>query len=82
MKLVFRIAILCSFLAACLGFAQVATINTRGQEPTQPPMAVTGGTGASNLSDAATKSLQMKVTLPAFANLVVGEPFDYELSYH
>ncbi|MGC2111730.1 MAG: hypothetical protein WA655_19595 [Candidatus Korobacteraceae bacterium] len=77
---VFRIVVtgtILLLLSTSPAFAQVATINTRGQQPTGPAVSITAGTGSSDGSTS--KSLELKLKLPAFSNLIVGEPFDYEL---
>lgn len=78
MKIAFLTAVTFLLLTSSLALAQVATIDTRGQQPTGPSVQVTAGTGSS-AGNAVSKSLQIKLSLPAQPNLVVGEPFDYEL---
>ncbi len=67
-------------LASVPAFAQVATIDTRGQDPTGPAVQTSGGTGAGSSNNAASQSLQIKLALPAFPNLTVGAPFNYQLT--
>lgn len=78
-KIAFLTAVTFLLLTSSLALAQVATIDTRGQQPTGPSVPITEGTGSSGAGNAVSKSLEIKLSLPAQANLVVGEPFDYEL---
>ena len=63
-------------LAITHGWAQVATIDTRGMKlvPLPLPIAEGGGIGGGNRAD-----LQLQLSLTDPSNLVVGEPFEYEL---
>ena len=77
MRILFLSALV--LLLGSLAFAQVATIDTRGQQPTGPEVSITQGTGASAGGGAGSKVLELKLTIPLFTNLIVGDPFDYEL---
>ncbi len=73
-----RTALLCltCLLLVATSLAQVATIDLRGQKPTRPSVSIGEGTGRGGSSH---EALELILSLPDASNLVVGQPFDYEL---
>jgi hypothetical protein len=63
-------------LSFAQSWAQIATIDTRDLKPVTPPLHIGEGTGVGggNRTD-----LQLQLSLSDPSNLVVGEPFEYEL---
>lgn len=73
-----KTALLCLtwLLLLATSSAQVATIDLRGQKPTRPSVSIGQGTGRGSRNH---QALELILSLPDASNLVVGQPFDYEL---